>query len=545
MRNFSRDLTPTNQELLEYDWTSSPRMTIPGDWNSQVEALEWYNGLVWFRRAFDAVDRSDERTFLYFEAVNYRADVYLNGEKVGEHTGGFTPFVVEVTGRLRETGNVLVVGADSSHAATSIPGPQVDWWNYGGITRPVSLVRTPRTHLRHHSLALQPDGTIAVSLTLDGDAAADQPVTLSIPELGLEHAGRSDAGGTYTARVAAPGLQRWAPGSAKLYDVALTAGADRVVDRVGFRTVAVNGSQVLLNGEPIFFKGVSMHEEAIGARATRTLTWAGARGLLEEAEALGANFVRLAHYPHSEKMTRLADEMGLLVWSEIPVYWDIAFADPQTLALARTMLAEMISRDVNRASVVIWSVGNETPETDDRLAFMRRLIADVREQDPSRLVSAALHDDADTSSGADGWVTIDDPLGAHVDVIAFNRYEAWYGYRTPEQIDEVRWRTSFDKPILFSEFGADALYGYRADPSERWSEDYQARLYEETLEMSLRIPNLVGTSPWILKDFRSPRRFHGTYQQYWNRKGLIGPAGERKLAWEIMRDWYAQDPARP
>lgn len=540
MRSFHRDLTPQNQELIEYHWETSPKMTIPGDWTSQVRELEWYEGLVWFRTDFEA-DRSDgERAFLHFEAVNYHAHVYLNGELVGEHVGGFTPFSIEVTDHLRDGENLLVVGADSTHSETGVPGLQVDWWNYGGVTRPVHLVQTPETFVRGYTVGLDDEGRIAADVTLDGPGAAGQVVSVSIEELGLVLEGETDADGRVEFAAEAEGLDLWAPGNAKLYDVSIEAGADSVSERIGFRTIEVDGPRILLNGEPVFMRGISMHEEAIGERATRTLTWAGARGLLEEARALGANYVRLSHYPHSEKMTRLADELGLMVWSEIPVYWDMDFGNPETLGLARTMLAEMIERDINRASVVIWSVGNETLETDERLSFMRRLIDDARERDPSRLVSAALHDDADSSSGPDGWVTIDDALGEYVDVIAFNRYEAWYGIRNPEEIYQVNWRTEFDKPIIFSEFGADALLGYRADPLERWSEDYQALLYENTLEMALRIPNIAGTSPWILKDFRSPRRFHGTYQEYWNRKGLIDPAGNRKLAFEVVRDWYAE-----
>lgn len=538
MRSFHRDLVPRDQELIEYEWASAPTINVPGDWNSQVEQLRWYEGLVWYHRRFDAAVPEGRRSFLYFEAVNYHAHVYLNGEKVGEHVGGFTPFAIEVTGRLRAEGNVLVVGADSRHDAASVPATQVDWWNYGGITRPVHLVHVPETYVHDYRVALGEDGRITARVRLDGPAAAGRRVEVRVPELGLTLAGTADASGEMTATARPRGLQRWSPESPRLYDVTVRAGDDTVSERIGFRTVRVDGTRILLNGRPVFMRGVSLHEEAIGPEATRAISPAQARALLAEAKELGANFVRLAHYPHNEHMARLADEMGLMVWSEIPVYWDMAFDNPQTLALARNMMAELMERDINRASIVIWSVGNETPETDERLAFMRRLIDDVRARDPSRLVSAALHDDADTSSGVDGRVTVDDPIGAYLDVLAMNRYEAWYGYRSPPQIDEVNWTLGYDKPIIFSEFGADALYGYRADPLERWSEDYQRLLYERTFAMADRIPNIAGTSPWILKDFRSPRRFHGRFQEYWNRKGLIDPAGNRKLAWETVRAYY-------
>jgi beta-glucuronidase len=540
MRNFSRDLTPANQELLEYEWATAPKMAIPGDWNSQVEELRWYDGVVWFHRRFSVASIPDgQRSFLHFEAVNQHAHVYLNGQNIGEHKGGFTPFSVEVTGRLQAGENFVVIGADSLHTSATVPPQVVDWWNYGGITRPVRLVHVPTTFIRNHGVSLAPSGDIIISVTLDGAKASGTPVSVEVPELQMTLRGVADDTGKVTVRGRPKRLVRWEPANPKLYDIKMRAGGDSVNDRVGLRTIEVDGARILLNGRPVFLRGISIHEEALGPLAGRVSTRAQARALLEEAKALGANFVRLAHYPHIEDMTKLADEMGLLVWSEIPVYWQVAFANPDTLSDARLMLAEMIERDRNRASIIIWSVGNETPETEARLSFMRTLIQDVRDRDPSRLVSAAMHDDADSSSGPDGRVKVDDPIGAYIDFLAMNRYEAWYGYRNPRQIDEVNWDVAFDKPLIFSEFGADALFGYRADPLERWSEDYQALLYERTLAMAERIPNLAGTSPWILKDFRSPRRFHGRYQEYWNRKGLIDPTGNRKRAYFIVRDWYA------
>lgn len=544
MRNFTRDLVPENQELLEYEWSSAPEMTVPGDWNSQIGEMKWYDGVVWFHRRFQArAPANGQRSFLHFEAVNQHAHVYVNGRKAGEHKGGFTPFSIEVTGLLRDGDNFVVVGADSLHTAATVPPAVVDWWNYGGITRPVRLVHTPATFVRHHGVRLLPTGEVLAKVTLDGPQAAGTPVSVEVPEARLTLHGVTAADGTASMQARPGRLTPWTPANPKLYEVHVRAGADTVADKIGFRTVEVAGPRILLNGKPLFLRGISIHEEALGPDAGRVTTRAQARALLEEAKALGANFVRLAHYPHTEDMTKLADEMGLLVWSEIPVYWAVAFDNPGTLADARRMLAEMIERDRNRASVIIWSVGNETPETEARLSFMRALIGDVRALDPSRLVSAAMHDDADSSSGPDGRVKVDDPIGAYIDVLAMNRYEAWYGYRNPRQIDEVNWDVAFDKPLIFSEFGADALYGYRADPLERWSEDYQKLLYERTLAMADRIPNLVGTSPWILKDFRSPRRFHGRFQDYWNRKGVIDPQGNRKLAFGVVRDWYARKAA--
>ncbi len=536
-RSLWRESHPPAGELTEYDWNTSPYLRVPGDWNSQVEELKWYTGTVWLRRLFEAEPEDARRYFLYFEAVNYEAVVHLNGKRVGTHEGGFTPFAIEVTGQLESGSNSVVVAVDSTSNAETVPALNVDWWNYGGITRPVHLVSVPETFIHDYVVGLGGEGTIGVSVVLDGPAAAGALVSVEIAELGMSAEATADRSGTVELSVEAEGVGLWSPEDPRLYTVSVRSGSDLVTEQIGFRRVEVSGNELLLNGEPVFLRGISIHEEPISIVGTRSMSWAQARALLAEAKELGANFVRLSHYPHSERMTRLADEMGLLVWSEIPVYWDVDYESPLVLQRARAMLSEMITRDKNRASVIIWSVANETPTVEARTRFLRRLIDDARFLDPTRLVSAALHATFEASVGTN-TVMVDDPLGEYIDLIAFNRYEGWYGPRTPAEIDEVRWETVFDKPMILSEFGADALFGMRGDRFERYTEEYQAFVYEESLEMAGRIPNLVGTSPWILKDFRSGMRYHGDYQDYWNRKGLVDPSGQRKLAFDVLRDWY-------
>jgi beta-glucuronidase len=300
----------------------------------------------------------------------------------------------------------------------------------------------------------------------------------------------------------------------------------------------VRGEDILLNGKPIFLRGVSMHEEELGANPVRAITPAAAHALMSEIrDGLHGNFVRLAHYPHSEVMTRMADKMGLLVWSEVPVYWRVNWSNPQTLAWARQQIREEIQRDRNRASIILWSVANETPVGDARNAFLRTLIGDVRALDDSRLVTAAL------LSGRQGNVqTIDDPLVNDLDVMAINTYNGWYTPDALADVAKLSWRSPVHKPLIFSEFGADALAGYHdASPSpHKYSEEYQAEYYRQTLAMTRNVPFLRGMAPWILKDFRSPRRQHPVYQQGWNRKGLISPTGEHKLAFAVLADEYAR-----
>ena len=268
-------------------------------------------------------------------------------------------------------------------------------------------------------------------------------------------------------------------------------------------------------------------------REGRATTEADALMLLGWAKELGANFVRLAHYPHQEAMARAADELGLMVWAEIPVYWTIQWDNPDTLANAKCQLLEMIDRDKNRVSVIIWSVGNETPLSDSRLHFMSELVKTARELDSTRLVSAALERHEINPK----MQVIDDPLGELLDVLGCNEYLGWYD-GLPDSTDGVSWHSTHDKPLIITEFGADALQGHHGDALTRWTEEYQASVYEHQITMLEKIPELRGITPWILTDFRSPRRALPGIQDFWNRKGLISDGGEKKQAFYVLQRFY-------
>jgi beta-glucuronidase len=527
--------------LFEYDMARSPVAQLPASWLTHDATMRHYQGLVWYQRQFEASPKPGQRAFLRFEAVNYTAQVYLNGQLVGSHEGGFTPFTIDVTGQLRAGANQVTVGVDSTPAADGVPPPVTDWENYGGITRSVRLVVTPETFIDDAWIRLTKANRIEARVRLNGPRAAGARVELKVAGLAATVQGVTDAQGVVTASIAAPAaLKRWSPDSPTLYDVTVTALDDHLNERIGFRTIEVRGQDILLNGKPIFLRGISLHEEEFAAEPSRTITEASARALLSEVKlGLHGNFVRLAHYPHSETTTRLADEMGLLVWSEIPVYWLVDFSNPRTLGLARTMLRENIERDRNRASVVLWSVGNETPKSEPRTAFLKTLIGDVRTLDDSRLVTAALLATKVPGDGPDAMTVDSDPLAADLDVMAVNTYSGWYGDMPLSKVSALAWKSDLNKPLIFSEFGADALAGFH-DPQlkRKFSEDYQAEYYRQTLAMTDKVTFLRGLSPWILKDFRSPRRQHPVYQQGWNRKGLVSPTGQRKEAFHILADHY-------
>ena len=535
-RGFFRDDKPKDKsDLVEYSFDLSPVLNVPGDWNTQREALMFYEGPVWYRREFSYHKREGTRVFVYFGAANYRAAVYLNGEKLGEHEGGFTPFDFEVTSSLRDGGNFLIVEVNNSRRSDGVPGMKFDWWSYGGITRDVTLVDVPEVFIQDYWVQLTHGSQNEISgwVQLNG-VKTSQKVTLEIPEAHVRESFSSDPNGRASFRFAAK-LELWSPEHPKLYDVILTSGGETVRDQIGFRTIEVQGAKILLNGKPIFLRGISMHEEA-PFREGRAFSAEDAQTLLGWVKELGCNFVRFAHYPHNENEIRLADRMGLLVWSEIPVYWDIDWSNPATLANAQSQLRDMIARDHNRAAVVLWSLSNETPVKPERLAFLKQLAQDARELDSTRLITSALNH---TDNTAADERTLSDPLGEVLDVVGLNEYLGWYGGR-PEDADKLQWKVNWNKPLIVSEFGGGAPYGRHGDADERWTEEYQQNLYQHQLGMVERMPNLAGLSPWVLMDFRSPLRMLPGVQDYHNRKGVISNRGQRKLAFYTLQKFYAK-----
>jgi beta-glucuronidase len=522
-------------EPVEYDFRKSPVLKVPGDWNTQRESLFLYEGLVWYQRDFSYQCKPGTRVFFHVGAANYRSHVWLNGEKVCQHEGGFTPFDCEVTGLLKDGGNYAVIAVDNARLADGIPTRQTDWWNYGGLTREVSLVEVPEQFIDDFDLHLKRGSQAIIEGWIHVEGALPEvQATVRIPELNVNETAMLGADGRATFQFEVRGLERWSPEHPRLYRVRLQAGLDDLEDEMGFRTVEVRGTQILLNGSPIFLRGISIHAEA-PYRTGRAWNEEDMKILLGWARELGANYVRLAHYPHDERMTRLADRLGFLVWSEIPVYWAVEFGNPTVLAKAEQQLAEMIRRDRDKASIVLWSVANETPVTPARIEFLKTLIAKTREQDPTRLVTAALLVRTDGRTKI-----IDDPLGEVLDVIGFNEYIGWYEQR-PEDADETIWKIFYDKPLIVSEFGGDAKFGLRGDPETRWTEEYQADLYRHQLVMLKGIAQLRGMSPWILMDFRSPRRPLPGIQDFFNRKGLISDQGEKKKAFYVLQKAYQED----
>ena len=520
------------RDLVEYSFDTSDRLQVPGDWNTQRAELMFYEGHIWYERDFDYRRTTGHRVYVWFGAASQRAMVFLNGIKLGEHDGGYTPFQFEITNLLQEKGNFLVVSVDNERRPEAVPGLMTDWWNYGGLTRDVRLIDLPNTFIQDYLVQLEKGSLDHISgwVRVNG-ANRQQPLTLRIPEAGITATLTPDQTGLASISIRAR-LDLWSPESPKLYDVQIDSSSDRITDRIGFRSIQASGKDLLLNGKPLHLRGVSLHAEA-PFRSGRLFSEGEGRILLRWAKDLDCNFVRLAHYPHDEAMVRLADEMGLLVWSEIPVYWTIAWENPETLRNAEQQLTEMIARDKNRAAVILWSVGNETPQSPPRLKFLTTLAQTARRLDSSRLITAALQ----TAYLNPTTITVNDPLSQFLDVVSCNEYVGWYD-GPPEKIDSLEWRVDSNKPFVISEFGADAQAGRHGDKNTIWNEEFQTDVYRRQIQMFRRISNLTGTVAWVLVDFRSPRRPLAGIQDFFNRKGLYSDRGERKAAFYLLRDYY-------
>ena len=526
---------PGDTRPTEYDFSKAPTLKVPGDWNTQRESLFYYEGPVWYEHDFTYHSKEHTHIFLHIGAANYRSWFWVNGKKVCDHEGGYTSFNCEVTSEVKEGANFLVAAVDNTRHEDNVPTLQTDWWNYGGLHRAVSLIEVPEAFIDQYDLHL----SRAEPSVIEGwvHVTGGQPgakVEVEIPEIGAKTSAITDQEGRALIHVAVSGLERWSPETPKLYKVRIGTTDDSIDELIGFRTIETRGTEILLNGKPVFLHGISIQGEA-PYRTGRANTDKDAETLLGWAKELGANFVRLAHYPHDETMLRAADRMGLLVWSENPVYWAVEFDNAKVLAKAEQQLDEEIGTSRNHAAIILWSMANETPANEARTLFISTLAARARELDPTRLITAAL------LVRAEGHTKIiDDSLGKALDVIGFNEYIGWYEQH-PETADLTSWRVDYQKPLIVSEFGGDAKAGLHGGENDRWTEEYQANIYRHQMGMLNRIPQLRGMSPWILMDFRSPNRPLVGIQDEFNRKGLISEKGEKKQAFFILQKAYREN----
>ena len=580
-------------ELIEYHFENASTMQIPGAWNAHDKSLFFYRGPIWFYKKFNFSQSSNNLTHLYIGASNFNTKIFLNGEIVGSFNGGYTSFNFDITSYLHDGPNILIIQVDNTLSKDSVPTKKTDWWPYGGILGDVMLISTPELFIQNAYLQLSELSTKELLFKAQLNLPDQHNVKLSIPELGIEKEFLSNSAGLVMERFKIDEFELWSTNSPKLYSVHIESGEDKISDNIGFRDINVIGKKIFLNGEEIKFRGISMHAEPINEEGV-AFSKDHFKKLINAAKSLNVNFIRAAHYPYTRHLAKLCDEAGILLWEEIPVYWNINWANAETEAVAESMLSQLIKRDWNRASIVIWSLGNETPFSPERMKFMLNQRQTATTLDSSRLISAAL-----LSGNAEQFrslvyflakegmrhdfvlpeekvifknivgqmkslyqdydhffININDPLAEYLDIIAYNEYFGWYytsflvdqiGVResTLRQLmfkimPTIKIKSEFNKPIHISEFGAGAKinYPYR---DQIWSEEYQNKVYEHQLEMIKNNPQIQGISPWILKDFRSMMRPLADVQDFYNRKGLIDEQGRKKRAFDTLADFYAKE----
>lgn len=521
-----------NSRPIDYSFDEWPTMKLPCSWNTQSDLLFLYESTIVYTRTFSFKKKPNERVFLKIGAINYIGRVFLNKTYVGMHRGGSTPAYYEITDLLHEQvteKNRIIIAADATRRPEQVPTENTDWFNYGGVYRDIELIRVPETFIKEFHVALIPDGSfqkIRIDVKVAGPEAADGTAVLTIPELNVKAEITIKDGEGSAILEAAPVL--WCPENPKLYDVTLTFGADTITDQVGFREIRVEGRDILLNGKSIFLRGISVHEESVPNG--KALTEEERMENIRLAKEMGCNFMRLAHYPHSEKMARLADREGILLWEEIPVYWAIRFNREATYQDAENQLKELILRDYNRASVIIWSVGNENADSNPRLRFMKGLADCAHKIDPTRMVSAACLVSYQENA-------IKDRLAEHLDIIGLNEYMGWY---VPDfsLLPKLFENSNPSKPVIITEFGADAMYGHHGSYTDKGTEECMEYVYTLQIETLSQISYVKGMTPWILYDFRCPRRT-SIIQDYYNRKGLLTPDKKhKKPAFDIMKKYY-------
>ncbi|MGE5552215.1 MAG: beta-glucuronidase [Bacteroidota bacterium] len=542
-------------------------MAVPASFNELVARpdLRDYLGSVWYlRRFFVPASWSGRRIWLRLGAVNYRATVWINGQKLMERDGGHLPCEADTASLLKPGAeNMVAVRVNNILDWTCIPPGSLetlpgtdkkyleqhfDFFNYAGLHRSVHLYTTGQTYLADvtvRTAIVEGKARVAYDLTIDGEAARRRVRILDrLGRVAAEQTTHADRGEFTLAA-----YETWSPDRPCLYklQVELLDAHGEVIDAYtetfGIRTIEIQGDRILLNGEPIYLKGCCRHDDfhLVG----RGLHLPLIQKDLNLLKWLGANSFRTSHYPYAEELMQLADRLGLLVIDECPAVglrsehgaFSPARVNDKTLANHCRMLAELYQRDKNHPSVIAWSVANE-PESGEpaALPYFERVAATIRRLDGDRPVTMV------TCVGVD-----QEQCGHLFDFICVNRYYGWYSEcgrldAVKERLahDLRRWHAKYGKPVVLTEFGADTIAGMHALPPQMFSEEYQVeflRIYGETLD---ELSFVAGEHVWNLADFmtgQSVRRVLG------NRKGVFTRERQPKMAAHFLRERWSKKPS--
>lgn len=534
-------------------------IAVPGSWNDQLMMERDFVGTAWYQTRFDLPwGYAGKRIFLRFGSVNYLADVWLNGSLVGTHEGGHMAFEFEVTGLLQNSENHLVVRVDANLAPDRVPpgklppNPRMpfgrfsypettfDFFPFSGIHRPVLLYAVPQDSIADVTVVTTIEGSEGqVRVRLDRAGSQAQAARFTLLGHGAnisEQVALNGPQGEALLRVADAAL--WGVGHPNLYDLIVELLVDdQVLDRyslkIGIRTIEVRGDQLLLNGEPVYLTGFGRHEDfpvvgrgylpAVIIRDYELMRW------------IGANSFRTSHYPYSEQMMDLADQLGFLVIDETAAV-GLFFEDPgldRRLELCKQYTRELIARDKNHPSVIAWSLANE-PQSRLPAAkgFFRELYDLAKSLDATRPVTVV------------NMMMVTEEAFEFVDLLCINRYFGWYtqsgnieeGVQAlSQELDQLY--EKYHKPMIMTEFGADATPGHHALPPEMFSEEYQAETILRNIEVLRSKPFVVGEHVWNMCDFKTAQGVIRTNAM--NYKGVFTRDRRPKLAAHRLRKLWA------
>ncbi|MDQ3849571.1 MAG: beta-glucuronidase [Actinomycetota bacterium] len=542
-------------------------MPVPASYNDVFPEPELRNhvGEAWYETDVRVPSRwQGQRIVLRFESATHRAAVFVNGRPVVEHEGGYTPFEADVSDLVRPgAADRVTVVVDNRLSWQSIPpgfveqtedGPRQryfhDFFNYAGLHRPVWLYTTPEAHIRDVTLTPRLDGQAGVvGYRVEREGAQDVDVCVTLLDADGEEVARA-TGGAGELRVEEP--QLWRPGHGYLYKlvVELRGHAETVVDcyslPVGIRTVEIDGSRFLINGEPFYFKGFGKHEDGpIGGKRHDDALMVHDFALMKW---LGANSFRTSHYPYAEAVLEYADRQGIVVIAETAavglnaslggVLGGVSFktfseetVNDETRQVHAQAIRELIARDKNHPCVVIWSIANE-PEswTPESRAYFEPLVAEARRADPTRPVGYANFMQATPDR---------DTICDLFDVQMLNRYQGWYAEtgdlaaaERDLEAELTQWVDRLEKPIIFTEYGGDAVAGLHGVSGGPWTEEYQAELLAMFHRVFDRFAAVVGEQVWHFADFATAA---GVMRADGNKKGVFTRERRPKAAAHLLR----------
>jgi beta-glucuronidase len=526
-------------------------IAVPASWNDQFADDRDFLGPAWYQLKFNKPsDWVSKIIVIRFGSVNYLSKVWLNGELVGNHEGGHLPFEYDISSKIKSEDNLLVVRVDGRLSEDHVPPrgrpmnyPQTnfDFYPFCGIHRPVLLYAIPDKCLKDIAVRTSiKETTGVVEVMIEGDGLNNTSLNLSLKGFGTEvNNTLKIEQNTQKATLEVKNAKFWSTDSPNLYDLTIDiVKDDAIIDsyflKVGIRTIEVKGDKLLLNGKPVYLTGFGRHEDfpitgrgyvpAVMIKDYSLMAW------------IGANSFRTSHYPYSEQMMDLADRLGFLVIDEIPAV-GLTFGKnviERHLELCNQYIEELIKRDKNHPSVIMWSLANEPQSSIKSREFFKTLYEKVKELDNTRPITI-VH-----------MMGVKDKAFEFSDVLCINRYYGWY--MQPGNIDKGcdilskeldKLYEQHHKPIILSEFGAGSIPGSHSQPPEMFTEEYQAEFINKYIEVCRSKPFVVGEHVWNLCDFKTPQgimRMGGV-----NYKGVFTRDRRPKMAAHIVKQLWKKD----